>query len=142
MIRSTKDVPEVVKEVMFVIDFVRDMVSGRLKAADTVRHDTYDIMLSVSGVTFDGRQDILAGLKGDELCELVHNPVDGHPYAIEVHMGGQMIGYLPDEHMTSMAKMLYERAKSGKEVYVAQWNRVGGYSGLKYGIRLLIRIQK
>ena len=90
----------------------------------------------IVGVSFEGRQDIVAGLRGDEAVDLVRhpeNPVD--PMAIAVRLGILQLGFLRKE----IARRIAPKMDAG-ERYVANVSGVtGGRRGKHTGVNLYVR---
>ena len=98
--------------------------------------DAASFFTKVVGVSFEGRQSIVAGLRGDEPVELVRRPDNAHdPLAIEVRFGALQLGYLRRE----IAKRLSPKIDAG-ERYVANVSGVtGGRNGKNVGVNLSVR---
>jgi single-stranded-DNA-specific exonuclease len=98
--------------------------------------DASTFFTKIVGVTFEGRQNIVAGLRGDEPVELVRRPDNEHdPNAIEVRFGMLQLGYLRRE----IARRLAPRIDAG-DSYVANVSGVtGGRNGRSTGVNLHVR---
>ena len=98
--------------------------------------------VSVVGVTFDNRQDVLKSLTGKESVTLKLEAMAGYPNAIGVYANNLKVGHIPDKHAdgkTSIAKMLRDKYNQGKDPKIVGWARVGGsVSAPHYGLRVKI----
>ncbi|MBV9103017.1 MAG: DEAD/DEAH box helicase [Candidatus Eremiobacteraeota bacterium] len=90
----------------------------------------------VVGVSFEGRQDIVVGLRGDEAVELVRQPEnEKDPNAIQVRYGALQLGFLRKE----IARRIAPNMDAG-ERYTAQISGVtGGRAGKHAGVNLYVR---
>lgn len=103
------------------------------------------IVSKVAGVTYEGRQSIIARLQGDEPCRIVPEPADPHdPNAVAVHVatadGVKHIGYVPRDLAKEIAPWL-----EGEAVMVRILEIVGGFETFEgdiasYGLRIEIEI--
>lgn len=101
--------------------------------------------VSVAGVTFEGRQAVLAELsrtqaKGEELaCELVREPDNPHDAnAIKVLLNGKHVGYIPRLLAVSFAVWMdVGNAVEVLHAFVVSGN--DGYS-VTYGVRLEVTV--
>jgi hypothetical protein len=104
------------------------------------------LQVTVAGVSFEGRQAILAVLaddqaKGDQLAgALVREPANPYdPNAIQVRIGGRQVGYVPK----ALAANLAPRMDRGETAQITSLRIVqGGDAGrVTFGARLDVEIQ-
>lgn len=82
----------------------------------------------VAGVTFDDRQSIIAGLRGNEPCRVVPEPDNPHdPNALAVHVAvtpGNVkhVGFIPRDLAAKIAPLL-----EGEAVMVRLRGKTGGF---------------
>jgi hypothetical protein len=98
----------------------------------------------VAGVTFEGRQEHIARLKGNEPCRIVPEPTNPHdPNALAVHVAveGKVlhVGYVPRDLAKQVAPHL-----DGEAVMVNLLEITGGFTtwdGETAALGLLIEIE-
>ena len=96
--------------------------------------DSYGFNTKVVGVTFEGRQDLVAGLRPGETLALVrepHNPYD--PNAIAVRFGTLQIGFL----RRPIAQRLAPNIDAG-ERYTAEVRHVTGGGARSIGVNIWV----
>lgn len=81
------------------------------------------LFFKVRGVTFDGRQTIIAALRGDEPARIVpepENPYDANALAVLVATsdGVKHIGYVPKENAARLAPFLEDEPLTGQIVAI------------------------
>lgn len=87
----------------------------------------------VAGVTYEGRQDIIAALKGNEPCRIVPEPTNPYdPNALAVHVAVEQgvvkhVGYIPREMAAQIAPYL-----EGEALMVSLSEITGGFE-TQYG---------
>ncbi len=86
------------------------------------------LISKVAGVTYDGRQDILAKLRGNEPCRIVPEPTNQYdPNALAVHVAiapGDVkhVGFIPRELAKEIAPYL-----EGEALMVRIFEITGGF---------------
>jgi len=101
----------------------------------------YIMEVSVAGVTYGNRQEIIKTLTGNEICEFKHNPTPEFPNQTEIYVGGKMVGYVPDNKNHSDAKILLDKVAKGKGYTIKNWIRVGSLAKDKFaGLRVFINV--
>ena len=96
--------------------------------------DAAEFFTKVVGVTFEGRQDVIEGLRPDVAVELRREPNNTFdPNAIAVHFGELQIGYLRKQ----IARRLAEKFDTG-ERYRARIASVTGGGARSSGVNLFI----
>lgn len=106
-----------------------------------------NLTVKVSGVTYEGRQDILKQLRGDEPARIVPeptNPYDPNALAVHIAMHDGTIahaGYVPRELASEVAPLL-----DGEAVMVKIDSVTGGFETeygdtAYYGLRINIFLQ-
>jgi hypothetical protein len=107
--------------------------------------------LKVVGVTMgpENRQENIKALKpGDKITLVPHDGIVDEKgkiwqNAVAVMAGDVMLGHLPDRegpNKISMARMIRDKWRKGKDVEVIRWKRTGGTSGApRYGLEIRIR---
>jgi single-stranded-DNA-specific exonuclease len=98
--------------------------------------DATSFNTKIVGVSFEGRQHIVAGLRGDEVVDLVRHPENEHdPNAIAVRYGALQLGFLRRE----IAKRVAPKMDAG-ERYTARVSTVtGGRDGRHTGVNLFVQ---
>lgn len=105
---------------------------------------TQYITCRVSGVSFEGRQALIATLQGNEPCRLEPEPTNPYdPNAIKVvvvtAIGPRHVGYVPRELAAQLAPRLEE------EAYMVTFNRVTGgfktWDGMTANLGMVLIIQ-
>lgn len=96
------------------------------------------LIVKVAGVTYDGRQHIIADLSGDEPCRLIAEPDNKYdPNAIGVWVatseGKAHIGYVPRE----LAAQIAPHLDGSLDVKIDQ---IVGGNGYSYGVRLRVEL--
>ena len=97
--------------------------------------DAGEFFTKVVGVSFEGRQDVVAGLRAGQSLELLRqpdNPVD--PSAIAVRYGALQIGFLKKE----IAKRIAPNIDAGDR-YLATVGSLTGGGAKNYGINIFVR---
>jgi single-stranded-DNA-specific exonuclease len=100
----------------------------------------------VAGVTYEGRQDIIAALKGNEPCRIVPEPENPYdPNALAVHVAVapgvvRHVGFVPRDLAAQIAPHL-----EGEAVMVELTEITGGFETrygdiAAYGLRIRIEI--
>ena len=95
----------------------------------------------VAGVSYDGRQDIIASLTGNEPCRISPEPLNKFdPNALAVHIatsGGVMhVGYIPREIAAQIAPHLEGEAAMADIAEIT-----GGWDdGIAFGLRIRVEI--
>jgi len=99
--------------------------------------------LRVAGVTFDGRQEIIGRLSGDEICQFrpePENPYDANAIAIYVATpdGSEHVGYVPKDLAAQIAPFLDGESLIGNVSEIT-----GGFvkfdgSIASYGLRVVV----
>jgi hypothetical protein len=89
--------------------------------------NTRTLICKVAGVTYDGRQSILAQLTGNEPCRVVPeptNPYDANALAVHVAVNGKVehVGYVPRGLASEVAPHL-----EGEAVMVRIQEITGGF---------------
>ncbi len=100
--------------------------------------EAFEFYTKVVGVTFEGRQDVVAGLLTGASVDLrreADNPVD--PNAIAVFFGALRVGFLRRE----IARRIAPQVDSGA-VYDAQIASVTGGGKRSFGVNLLVRRER
>ncbi len=106
---------------------------------------TRTIITKVAGVTFDGRQEIISKLKGNEPCRISPEPSNKYdPNALAVHIAvapGEIkhVGFVPRDLAAQIAPFL-----EGEQVMVRLLEIVGGFttwSGERATLGLRIEIE-
>jgi len=96
------------------------------------------VEFSVKGVTFDGRQAVIARLTGKEPVRIIpepENPYDANALGVNVALDGEIkhIGYVPKERAAEIAPALDGETVDGRILDI-----VGGYESrgrwLSYGV--------
>jgi len=143
-----RDVLEVAVETATFLSYLGAATSGGLKvegdpqcADHRTEKPSYEFMLKVTGVTYDVRQDIIRDLKIESKAVLVHAPTVSYPYQTDVVINGKVVGHIPDTQRSSMAKMLLEKERRGRVISIPRWFKVGGHDGLRYGLRVIIKVE-
>ena len=99
--------------------------------------DSSQFNTKVAGVTFEGRQDIAAGLTAGVALELrrqPQNPYDAN--AVSVHYGALQIGFLNREMAAKLAPLIDAEGRR----YAAEITAItGGKNGRSFGINILVR---
>jgi len=113
-------------------------------AAETLRHRDYDGILDapsfftkLAGVTFEGRQEILARLTLDDELELrrdLRNAYDSNACAVYTISCGQQVGFLNRDLAAVMAPALDE----GKTYLIEIGSITGGEDGKAYGLNVIV----
>jgi hypothetical protein len=107
---------------------------------------TRTIVTKVAGVTFEGRQDVIARLRGNEPCRIVPEPNNPHdPNALAVHVAvepGEVkhVGFVPRELAAQVAPHL-----EGEAIMVRLLEITGGFETrygetAAYGLRIAIEL--
>lgn len=66
---------------------------------------SYGRIIRVAGVTFDGRQKLIKGIKSGERVRLVQEPDNPYdPYAIKVVISNMHVGYIPKERARKISE--------------------------------------
>lgn len=87
-----------------------------------------ELIVKVTGVTFEGRQEVIAILCGNEPCRIVpqpDNPYDSNALAVEVALEPgliQQIGFVPRQLAASIAPYL-----DGESIMVSIKEIIGGF---------------
>jgi single-stranded-DNA-specific exonuclease len=90
----------------------------------------------VVGVSFEGRQDTVAGLRAGDALDLVRQPDNVHdPHAIAVRFGILHIGYLRKE----IARRLAPNIDGGARYEARVTGVTGGRDGKHTGVNILVR---
>jgi len=81
--------------------------------------DTRLVMVKVAGVTFEGRQELISLLTGNEAVKIVAEPknkFDQNALAVHVSRGGEIlhIGYIPRDLAAQFAPLLQEEDVIGR----------------------------
>jgi hypothetical protein len=106
---------------------------------------TRTIITKVAGVSFEGRQDVIAKLHGDEPCRIVpepSNPYDKNALAIHVAVApGEIrhVGFIPRDLSAQIAPFL-----EGEQVMCTLLEITGGFetqNGERAALGLRIRIE-
>jgi single-stranded-DNA-specific exonuclease len=96
--------------------------------------DSYGFNTKVVGVTFEGRQDLIAGLQPGEALGLVREPHNPHdPNAIGVHYGTMKIGFVRKE----IARRIAPNFDAG-ERYTAEVRHVTGGGTRSVGVNIWV----
>ena len=87
---------------------------------------------NVAGVTFEGRQDVIAELKQDESLELREQDK-----GIQIWIGNKHVGWIPDDPVHSGAVFVKDILQIGYKVVDSKWTRVGKeIKGLKINLNM------
>lgn len=99
--------------------------------------DSSQFNTKVAGVTFEGRQDIAAGLSVGVALELRREPENPYdPNALSVHYGALQIGFLNREMAAKLAPLIDAEGRR----YAAEITAItGGKNGRSFGINILVR---
>jgi single-stranded-DNA-specific exonuclease len=102
-----------------------------------------NLVSKVAGVTYEGRQDIIANLRGNEPCRLEPEPDNPYdPNAIKVIIAlpdgtKAHVGYLPRDLAKQVAPEL-----DGEKLMVKIIEITGGYGDFPiWGMRIAIRVE-
>jgi single-stranded-DNA-specific exonuclease len=97
--------------------------------------DAPEFNTKVVGVSFEGRQDYIAGLAAGDPLELVRQPDNEiDPNAIAVHYGEIQVGYLKKE----IAKRLAPQIDTGERYTVYVTTRTGGGEDRHHGLNVRV----
>jgi single-stranded-DNA-specific exonuclease len=97
--------------------------------------DAAEFFTKVVGVTFEGRQDVIGGLRPGAVIDLRREPANAHDAnAIGVFFGALHIGYLRREIARRLAPQF-----DGGERYRAEIASVTGGGGRSLGVNLFVR---
>jgi single-stranded-DNA-specific exonuclease len=97
-----------------------------------------DFFTKIMGVSFEGRQDLVAGLTAGEPLELVREPENPHDAsAIQVRYGALQLGFLRRE----IAKRLAPNFDAG-ERYTAEVASVTGGGNKNVGVNIFVRRER
>jgi len=122
--------------------FIADLFEN---AAETLRQRDYDGILDapsfftkLAGVTFGGRQEILARLTLDdelELCRDSRNAYDSNACAVYATRLNEQVGFLNRDLAAVLAPALDE----GKKYLIEIGSITGGENGKAYGLNVILR---
>jgi hypothetical protein len=154
------DIKRVGKEARVLVDTMTKLFSigtELIKKKVFIRHPeepkkTYNASVmvkwnpfNVAGVTFDGRQEVIATFNGDETVRLEQQTFHDRE-AVAIFIGDKQVGFIPDfprGHSNSKAKIVWDKLAKGKTVNVIGWKRIGGGApGIKFGIQLEIETER
>jgi single-stranded-DNA-specific exonuclease len=97
--------------------------------------DATEFRTKVVGVTFEGRQDSVAGMRPGALLELQRDPANAHdPNAVGVWYGGLQLGFIKADIARRIAPKIDDGAR-----YAAEVLDVTGGGTRSYGINILVR---
>lgn len=100
----------------------------------------------VAGVTYEGRQDIIAALRGDEPCRIVPEPENPYdPNALAVHVAIEPgivkhVGFVPREIAAQIAPHLEGEAVMAQLVEITGGFETRDGDIAAYGLRIRIEI--
>ena len=96
---------------------------------DPVKEHTM-FSLHLTGVTFEGRQDLIRYLNKDTVLKLKENPVpvDGSAVSV-VDDHERIVGWIPRTLAPFIGMRMWK-----KRIMIKSWRKVGGEKGYKYGI--------
>ena len=98
--------------------------------------DRTEFVTKILGVSFEGRQDIVAGLRSGDELELVREPENAYDAnAIAVRFGSLQVGFLRRQ----IAKHLAPVIDGGERYYAVVTDRTGGVDGRNYGTNVVVR---
>jgi hypothetical protein len=103
------------------------------------------IICKVAGVTYEGRQNTIAALRGDEPCRIVPEPTNPYdPNALAVHVatadGVKHVGFIPRHLAKDIAPLL-----EGEAVMVQIYSITGGFElsdgdTAAYGLQVVVEL--
>lgn len=100
---------------------------------------TRSIFVKVAGVTYEGRQEVIASLAGYEPVKVVPEPenrYDPNALAIHVSVGGEVrhIGYVPRDLAATFAPLLEGEAVMGRVAEITGGFEKWDGSRASYGV--------
>jgi single-stranded-DNA-specific exonuclease len=106
---------------------------------------TRTIVSKVAGVTYEGRQSIIALLRGDEPCRIVPEPTNAYdPNALAVHIatsdGVKHVGFIPRELAKQIAPLLEGEAVMVRILEITGGFETGDGEIATYGLRIAIDV--
>jgi len=108
------------------------------------RKESHQIVIPVAGVTFEGRQDIIRELHnltyGDSIV-ITSISTKQYPYRIQVKVGNNVVGYVPDKKDNSVSESFYRLWKQGYVIKPVSMVKVTGKDGI-YGLRLTCIVER
>jgi len=123
---------------LYSIDYNAALTQDEERYED--QHKVRIFQIPVTGVTFEGRQQIIKDLPADTKIILVSASIPSFPNRIAVVANGKSIGWVPDKSKKSVAKMLRDRMNEGHKFKVASWEKVGGTEHHpRIGVRLVLK---
>ena len=104
-----------------------------------MQNNTRVIYVKVAGVTFEGRQEYLKALLGDEPVKIVPEPdnkFDPNALAVHIAVNGSVLhcGYIPKDLAAEIAPLL-----DGEDI-MASIDSVWGGGGYNWGLKLRVEI--
>ena len=125
-----------------VKSFLSELYARRDEFLDGDRYrtigDASEFFTKVAGVSFDGRQDVLGGMRSGEPLELVRQPENQHDVnAIAVYYGTLHVGYIKKEISRRIAPNI-----DGGERYHASVTDVTGGGTRHWGINILVHRER
>lgn len=107
--------------------------------------DTKTLYTKVAGVTFEGRQALIAQLTGNEPCRIVPEPTnkyDPNALAVMVAAKGEVfhIGFVPKELAAQIAPHLEGEALMVTIAEITGGFEINEYETAAFGVRLRIEL--
>lgn len=105
------------------------------------KHEVHQMVISVAGVTYEGRQDVIRRLMADQPVSFVTVSTGQFPYRIKILIGDQLVGYVPDRKNGSIASKFYELWNTGHMIKCITYEKVSGSKNI-LGLRLVLNVEK